>query len=340
MDGLRFDAVHAIRDREFLLEMVSELRAATPGRHIHLILENEEQDASLLNSASDQLLYNAQWADDLHHCVHVLVTGETAGYYQDYADAPASHLARCLLQGFDLQGEPSAYRGGAPRGTPSGHLPPTSFVIALQNHDQIGNRAFGERLTALAHPDGVRAATVLLLLTPQIPMLFMGQEWGATAPFLFFTSFTGELAEAVKEGRRREFSGFPEFINVSNRDLIPDPNDPVTFAASIPDHGEMNQPVHRSWLDLHRQLLAIRTSEIIPRLPGTTAISASALGGAGVFARWRLGDGAVLSIAVNLGHTDLPCIQLDDRVLFQFRWMPDQPILKARSAVATLSPPT
>ena len=339
MDGLRFDAVHAIRDRGFLLEMAAEIRAATSGRHVHLVLENEEQDASLLRSSPDQPLYDAQWADDLHHCVHVLLTGETAGYYQDYADAPAAHLARCLMRGFDSQGEPSAYRGGAPRGTPSGHLPSTSFVIALQNHDQIGNRAFGERLTALAHPDGVRAATVLLLLAPQIPLLFMGQEWGATAPFLFFTSFTGDLAQAVKEGRRREFAHFPEFSHAANRDLIPDPNDPATFAASIPDHDEVDEPVHRSWLELHRQLLAIRAAEIVPRLPGTTAMFAAPLAGTGVSARWRLGDGAVLSIAVNFGGTDLPLDPLEGRVLFHSDPNPQHSSLRARSAVATLRLP-
>jgi maltooligosyltrehalose trehalohydrolase len=336
IDGLRFDAVHAIRDRNFLIELVTEIRAAASGRHIHLILENEEQDASLLKCAPEQALYDAQWADDLHHCVHVLLTGETAGYYQDYADAPAERLAHCLARGFDGQGEPSAYRDGAPRGTPSKHLPPTCFAISLQNHDQVGNRAFGERLTSLAHPDGVRAATVLILLAPQIPMLFMGQEWGATAPFLFFTSFTGELAKTVKEGRRREFSHFPAFADPSIRELIPDPNDPATFAASIPDHTEMSLPQHKSWLELHHRLLAIRTLEIVPRLPGAAAISAFALGGTGVLARWRLGDGAELAIAVNLGDVDVPFNPPDGRVLFEVGWTPGQATLRARSAVAVL----
>ena len=173
---------------------------ARSGRHIHLILENEEQDASLLKSSPEQALYDAQWADDLHHCVHVLLTGETAGYYQDYADAPAERLARCLARGFERQGEPSPYRGGAPRGTPSGHLPPVCFVVSLQNHDQIGNRAFGERLTALAHPDGVRAATVLLLLAPQNSYVVHGSGMGRNGAVSVFHEFHRGPCRSCEKG--------------------------------------------------------------------------------------------------------------------------------------------
>ena len=143
--------------------------------------------------------------------MHHLLTGETAGYYADYTDAPAEKLARALAEGFIYQGEASAYRNGAPRGTPNGELPPTAFVAFLQNHDQVGNRAFGERLTTLADPRALRAAAALVLLAPQIPLIFMGEEAGARDPFLYFTDHHAELANAVREGRRAEFAKFPAF---------------------------------------------------------------------------------------------------------------------------------
>ena len=138
--------------------------------------------------------------------LHVLLTGESDGYYSDYAEAPAQQLARCLAEGFAYQGEPSAYRKGEKRGTPSADLPPTAFVLFLQNHDQIGNRPLGDRLTALAHPDALKAAIALQLLAPNIPLLFMGEERMSRAPFQFFTDFHGELATAVREGRRQASS--------------------------------------------------------------------------------------------------------------------------------------
>src|SRR6185369_3703548 len=146
---------------------------------------------------------DAQWNDDGHNVLHTLLTGEDAGYYLDYAEQPAWKLARCLAEGFIYQGEHLRYTG-EPRGLPSGHLPPTAFVLFLQNHDQIGNRAFGERLTVLAEPAALEAAIALVLLSPQIPMLFMGEETASRTPFLFFADHAGRLADAVREGRRAE----------------------------------------------------------------------------------------------------------------------------------------
>ncbi|HEY1856321.1 alpha-amylase family glycosyl hydrolase, partial [Acidocella sp.] len=185
-DGLRFDAVHAIGDSPFLLEMAETIRAALPDRHIHLILENEDNDPDLLHVAVEEQKFDAQWSDDWHHCAHVLLTREGEGYYEDF-QSPAQQMARCLAEGFAYQGDPAPHHGGEPRGRPSTHLPSTAFVICLQNHDQIGNRAFGERLRQLAHPAALRAAIALLLFTPQIPMIFMGEEFGETRPFLYFT---------------------------------------------------------------------------------------------------------------------------------------------------------
>ena len=289
-DGLRFDAVHAIADDEFLDAMAAELRAATEGREIHLILENEANDPDRLSGPFD-----AQWNDDFHNAAHVILTGETASYYEAFAEEPAQKLARTLSEGFAYQGEKIA--PGRTRGAPSGHLPPTAFIDFLQNHDQVGNRALGERLTLLTRPERLRAATVLLLLSPSIPMLFMGDETGSRSPFLFFTDFHDELADAVREGRRREFERFPAFSDPEARERIPDPNDEETFKRSEPQPG----PDANSWRSLYRDLLTLRRTEIVPRLEGAKALSAEAVGEAAVRGSWRLADGSLLDIIANLG---------------------------------------
>jgi maltooligosyltrehalose trehalohydrolase len=306
-DGLRLDAVHAIRDRDFLIELASSVRASVePGRHVHLVLENDDNDAGLLRAAPDRPGFDAQWSDDAHHALHVLLTGERSGYYADYA-AAAPALARILSEGFAYQGEPSPYRDGTPRGTPSAHLPPTAFVAFLQNHDQIGNRAHGERLTRLADPGALRAASLLLLLAPQIPLLFMGDEWGETRPFLFFTDHHDELAEAVRQGRRREFQHFAAFADPAARARIPDPNDPGTFLASVPTPPAERTAAQAECRAFHAGLLALRAAEIVPRLPGCRSMGAEALGTMGVRAAWRLSDGAILTIAANFGAPPLAC---------------------------------
>ncbi|WP_137181109.1 malto-oligosyltrehalose trehalohydrolase [Roseomonas sp. AR75] len=300
-DGLRFDAVHAIESapgRDVLKEMAQRIRAEVePGRHVHLVLEHDENAASHLGAGS----YDAQWNDDGHHCLHVLLTGEEDGYYADYAEAPAALLARCLSQGFAYQGEASPHRGGVPRGEPSGHLPPTAFVLFLQNHDQIGNRALGERLTALAEPAALDAARALLLLCPQVPMLFMGEEWASRRPFLYFTDYTGDLAKAVREGRLREFSRFAAFAGDAARAAIPDPNAPATFEASRADPLEATQAAHAAALEATRALLALRRTAIMPRLQGAAALAAEAIGAAAVRSAWRMGDGSTLRLLCNLG---------------------------------------
>ena len=184
-DGLRFDAVHAIGDPGFLDELAAMLRSRVEqDRHIHLVLEHEGNAARHLRTGPGAPGFDAQWTDDVHHCLHVLLTGEQEGYYEDF-DKPIERLARTMAEGFAYQGEVSKH-SGKPRGEPSAHLPTTSFVICLQNHDQIGNRAMGERLVQLADPQALRAATVLLLLSPFIPLMFMGEEVASATPFLFF----------------------------------------------------------------------------------------------------------------------------------------------------------
>ncbi len=297
IDGLRFDAVHAIRPQAFLGQLSRALRAAAePGRQVHLVLENEFNTAELLRGTPDSALFDAQWTDDWHHCVHVMLTGESEGYYEDFQDA-SRLLARSLSEGFSYQGEVSPHSGKA-RGEASGHLPPTSFVICLQNHDQIGNRAMGERLSALADPEALRAATALLLSTPLVPMLFEGEEHASRTPFLFFTDHNADLAELVRKGRREEFKHFAAFQNAETRERIPDPNAHSTFDASVPQPGEDADAVFA----LHRRLLSLRAERIVPGIPGAVSEGAQALGARAVRGQWRMGNGETLVVASNLGE--------------------------------------
>ena len=260
-DGLRFDAVHAIPDPGWLDEMAAAVRAATPGRHVHLMLENEHNTASHLDGDFD-----AQWNDDAHNALHVLLTGEREGYYANYAGRAGELFVRCLGEGFGWQGEPSPGHDGRPRGTPSAHLPASAFVFFLQNHDQIGNRALGERLLALCAQAGRleawRAALAVQLLCPQVPLLFMGDELGSTTPFLFFTDFHDELAEAVREGRRREFAQFAAFADPERRAAIPDPNAGTTFESSRPQPGD---PEDLACVDGQADVLQRRAERIVRR---------------------------------------------------------------------------
>ena len=305
-DGLRLDAVHAILPHGSVESLGAQVRAGLPeGRHVHLVLENEHNDATLLPAP-----FNAQWNDDIHHCIHVLLTGETEGYYRDFADKPAERLARCLATGFAYQGEPSVNLG-RPRGTPSDALPPTAFVSFVQNHDQVGNRAMGERLTAIADLDALRAAIALVLLAPQIPMIFMGEEIGTTAPFLFFTDHNPELAELVREGRRNEFRTFAAFQDAERRARIPDPNHPDTFAASIPRPSD----TAFNWRAFYGTLIELRQRYVIPQLGNVESLGAQALSEDAVTAAWRLADGSVLTISSNFGGTDIAAPQPRGTVL-------------------------
>jgi len=311
LDGLRLDAVHAIRDESpvHILEDIARAVHAGPGatRRVHLVLENDNNEARYLRpDASGRRLYAAQWNDDAHHALHILVTGERDGYYADYPD-PIGALGRCLTQGFAYQGEYSAYRRRR-RGEPSVDLPLTSFVAFLQNHDQIGNRAFGERLTALATEAAVRAATALLLLAPSPPLLFMGQEWAADEPFLFFSDFGPDLAPKVVEGRRKEFERFPAFSDPEMRARIPNPQDEATLRRSILQWEALTDAEHRASREWTRRLLRVRGEEIVPRLgAGRLGARATRLGGAGLAVEWSLGDGSALRLVANLGPDPLDC---------------------------------
>jgi malto-oligosyltrehalose trehalohydrolase len=258
-DGLRFDAIDFIRDDsdpELLVEMAREIRAVLPGAW--LMTEDNRNVTHLHERAEDGSapIMDGEWNDDWHNAAHVVATDEDEGYYADFADDPTGWLARACATGF-------AYQGEKGRGRPSGHLPPVAMVNFLQNHDQVGNRALGERLTRLTPMARLEALQAMLLLSPQIPMLFMGEEWNATEPFLFFADFEGDLATAVTEGRRREFSDF-----VSFSDAVPDPIDPATFERSKVNWARLEQGDHQEALARTRDLIALRRKRVVPLLDG------------------------------------------------------------------------
>jgi maltooligosyltrehalose trehalohydrolase len=319
-DGLRLDAVHAIKDdseTHILDEMASRVRNAGFQRQVHLLLENEENEAAPLERVGGKpLYYTAQWNDDVHHVLHAAATKETSGYYVDYA-GPTDKLGRALAEGFAFQGELMPYRG-SPRGEPSGHLPPTAFVSFIQNHDQVGNRAFGDRITSFAPARAVRAIVSVYLLLPQVPMLFMGEEFAASAPFPFFAHFEPELADAVREGRRAEFAKFPEFQHPHKREAIPDPTSEDTYQSAKLNWAEITEEAHAEWLTLYRDLLAIRRREIIPRLKNISGNSGSyqILGEGAVSVQWKMGDGASLRLVANLRDQPLINIEPNGRQLW------------------------
>jgi malto-oligosyltrehalose trehalohydrolase len=263
------------------------------------VLENHANQAHLLGAPGARATHDAQWNDDVHHCLHVILTAETDGYYADFAEEPGELLCRALAEGFAYQGEPSRYADGKPRGEKSAQLPPTAFVSFLQNHDQIGNRAHGDRLAALVKDAAaLRAAIALLLLAPQPPMLFMGEEWGALEPFPYFCDMSPELTIKIREGRRREFARFAKFGDAHD---LPDPASTHTFASARLDWALRDTGAHADWLEEYRRLLAIRHRDIVPLIPRLRSGACRTPAQHGAFAvEWSTEDGAALRVLANL----------------------------------------
>jgi maltooligosyltrehalose trehalohydrolase len=259
LDGLRLDACHALIDespRHLLAEMQARVRAAAP----HPVLMVAEDSRNLVGmvrpEADGGWGLDAVWADDLHHQVRVALAGDRDGYYRDFTGS-LEDTARTLADGWFYQGQHSDYEGG-PRGTDPRAVPPRRFIVCLQNHDQVGNRALGERLHHQVDLASWRAASALLLLAPETPLLFMGQEWSASSPFLYFTDHEESLGRLVTEGRREEFADFAAFAAPEARARIPDPQSPATFEASRLDWAEREHGVHAAMLRLYRALLDLR----------------------------------------------------------------------------------
>ena len=321
-DGLRFDAVHAIIDDSQPNIMTEIARAAHNGpgreRHLFLVLENGANHARFLGPPGATDTFDAQWNDDVHHCLHTLLTGEQDGYYEDYVENPYAMLCRCLAEGFGYQGQMSAHLG-AERGEPSGHLPPTAFVNFLQNHDQIGNRALGERINAIASSEeALRAGYAVLLLAPSPPLLFMGEEWEAPQSFPYFCDFEPDLAAKVREGRKREFSRFEKFSDKGGLAALPDPTAIETFRSAHLDWSVLKQGQHADILDRFQRLLAIRQRDIVPLIPKIHSGTCIKLEANGAFAvDWRLDDGSILHLLANLTDHAVPVIgRVAGRMIF------------------------
>ena len=330
-DGLRLDAVHAIVDETYP-DIVTALadavrRRAGRDRHVHIVLENDRNEARRLarDPSNRPRQATAQWNDDIHHALHVLVTGECDGYYADYAARPLWLLGRCLAEGFAYQGEPSPFRDGAPRGEPSGRLPASAFVSFTQTHDQVGNRARGERLSVLTEPRALRAAIACVLLAPSPPMLFMGEEFGATTPFLFFCDFEPVLADAVAHGRRAEFARFERFRDPASQAAIPDPNALSTYASSKLDWNQEAGATGAAWLAFYQGCLALRRAQVLPRLfrsssGGSFDVTRESL----LKVRWVLGGGTKFYL----------CANFSSAVHYDVKPLPGTPIFESDSGVA------
>ncbi|MBW8484683.1 malto-oligosyltrehalose trehalohydrolase [Actinomadura parmotrematis] len=303
VDGLRLDAVHALADHgavhvlEALAAAVAGLSAHL-GRTLFLIAESDLNDPRLITAReAGGYGLDAQWNDDVHHALHAALTGERQGYYGDFGSTAT--IAKALTEAFVHNGTMSTYRGRH-HGRPVDRLrtPASRFVAFLQDHDQVGNRASGDRISATLSPGMLKAGAALLLLSPFTPMLFMGEEWAAGTPWCYFTDHQDPaLGRAVSEGRAREFAGH------GWQGEVPDPQDPDTHRRSVLDWDEPGKPVHRDVLDWYRALIALRraTPELTdPRLTGTHVETGD---------RWlvvRRGgrpDGGGVVLAVNLGDT-------------------------------------
>ncbi len=312
LDGLRLDATHALVDpspQHVLAELVAMARALDPG--LTLIAEDERNEADLVRGVG----LDAVWADDFHHALHVTLTGEHDGYFAAFEPGVAG-VAQAIQQGWIYQGQHCAALGG-PRGTPADGLPASAFVYCIQNHDQVGNRALGERLTELVSVDVYCMASGLLLFLPMTPLLFMGQEWAASTPFLYFTDHEPELGALVSAGRREEFKRFRAFSDPAVRARIPDPQAPETFARSRLRWDERKEGYHARVLGLYRSLLALRRSDPVLRDPARERLTADTVGSVLRVRRWK-GD-ATRTLLANFSDTPValgPLAHDRPRVLF------------------------
>ena len=263
LDGLRLDATQQIYDTSpdhILAAIAREVRAAAGGRRTLVVAENEPGDSRSVRPAADGgYAIDAIWNDDAHHSAMVALTGRREAYYSDYLGTP-QELISATTHGFLFQGQRHAWQR-ARRGAPAFDVEPHTRVAYLQNHDQVANSATGDRVAALAAPGALRALTAWLLLGPQLPLLFMGQEFGATTPFMYFADHKPDLARLVRAGRLEFLRQFPSLSSERAQALVQDPGDPATFERSKLDWNERDSPAGRMWLALHRDLLGLRRAE-------------------------------------------------------------------------------
>ncbi|MEZ5402563.1 MAG: malto-oligosyltrehalose trehalohydrolase [Bryobacteraceae bacterium] len=319
LDGLRLDATHALIDLSPVHILADIARTAREtGRPVHIIAEDDRNERRLLDPApAGGYALDGVWADDFHHQIRVRLNGDRDGYFADF-DGAAPSIARALADGWFYSGQRSESRG-APRGTDPAGIAKDRFVVCIQNHDQIGNRAFGDRLHHTVSEGAWRAASALLLLAPETPLLFMGQEWGASSPFQFFTDHYEELGKLVTAGRRREFSRFEAFAGPATRERIPDPQSAVTFERSKLDWSEIGREPHAGLLAYCRALLAIRAGLAEPLRPSaldantillegavTVVVRLEGAGDAVLPGEWSVKLASDPRIALQAGHVAFP----------------------------------
>jgi maltooligosyltrehalose trehalohydrolase len=278
VDGLRLDATHAIQDdsaRPFLEELTTTVRASTT-RRVFVIAEDYRNLATLVcPPSSGGFGLDGVWADDFHHQVRVHIAGDREGYYEDY-EGSADDIAQTIRQGWFFTGQHSTHHG-QPRGTEPAGVDPRQFVVCVQNHDQVGNRSDGARLHHQVDAATFRAISMLLLVVPETPLLFQGQEWATRAPFLFFTDHGDDIGQSITQGRREEFASFAAFADPSRRAGIPDPQAPATFERSrLPWH-ELEQPEHASMLRLYQRVIGLRATAAPLRASDRASFDARAL---------------------------------------------------------------
>lgn len=300
IDGFRLDATHAIVDTSqphILADLAKEVHA----KGGYIVAEDERNDDGMIASpAEGGHDFDAVWADDFHHSVRVAQTGDLSAYFQDF-NGTADELLDIMDNGWLYRGQQSAFTGKN-RGTECAYLPPSKFIHCISNHDQVGNRAFGDRLSRYVSAEAYRALSALICLTPYTPMLFMGQEWAASTPFQFFTDHNDELGPLVTAGRRSEFSGFPEFNDPDALTSIPDPQDPATFDRSKLKWDEMQEGVHGQVLALYKECLHLRAQHKALRPKSRDGWLASKFGGA-VMLEFQDAEGSFL-LLINLWE---PC---------------------------------
>jgi maltooligosyltrehalose trehalohydrolase len=340
------DAVHALKDDSpvhFLVELAETVRTRLVGRYIHLMLENEANQASFLERRSKRTpLYDAQWGDDYHNALHVLLTGDKEGYYRAFADKPLQHLARSLAEGFAYQGEQFVLHD-KPRGEKSSHLPPEATIFFAQNHDQVGNRALGERLSRLVGSVKLRQAMAITLLSPHIPLLFMGEEAAAETPFLFFCDWEGEAADLTREGRRKEFAHFSAFSTSEMRDKIPDPTDETTFLSSRLDWASIDHaPRSREFRAFTRELLRLRREKIIPMIKlGFVHATTDLIGGSrsppeAFNITWETSTGKRLQILTSFASSTLVMPELESELVFASEKLGQSAVLHPNQVVVAV----
>jgi maltooligosyltrehalose trehalohydrolase len=312
-DGLRLDATHAIYDSSephILREIAERARAAGGGRRTLIMAEDDRNDVRLITPVEQGGLgLDALWADDFHHQLRRAFAGDRDGYYSDY-EGSVHQITETLRGGWFYRGQESAFQK-KPRGTPPEPAAPAQFLHCIQNHDQIGNRAIGDRLGAAVSPEAYRAMSALLLLSPYTPLLFMGQEWNASSPFLYFTDHAAELGRAVTEGRRREFQHFEAFSHME----IPDPQADATFERSKLLWEEQGDPARAGVLAWYRELLRIRAAHPAMQDRSREAFNVTEIGDSAVLLE-RRGRSASILVIVNIaGELDFAILGGSPRVL-------------------------